>query len=287
MTDTEGTAPTPEPVDVDTDLLVPQNDPDLYRALSAADERQVVQEIREDTPTTAVYSFSQGGKNVIGLSYKGVKDAIRVLNSRGMGRVAIAADPAPKFEEVSLPVDLGERDEDGNIVYEDLPAVNCLVYALDEITGSGAWGSATQSHTVRLRKKNSKGRNLTQPDPFARTKALSKASRNALEGFLPLGLVEELKRAFVGEGRVEVIPATKVVEQHPADTDPEALVALDRCRELYDEYRAFGKEADKERPLTPGRFGALVMSVQHDKKRIADLDAWLTEQIAAVSDDDK
>jgi hypothetical protein len=253
--------------------------PQMVAALTEADERQIQAEIEGRALGAMVYSFKQGGSTITGLSYKGVQEAARQMNTRKMGRIKIADTPAPVFAEITVDVDTGKTDDDGQPIREAKRAVRCTVYGVDEIYGSARFGTATQLREFKRKKSDKKGNPIWETDTFADAKALSKASRNALEGMLPLLLVEELKANYLGKGSVEFINGTAVdvTDLPPALTDDRATQLGDEIRELYEEFKR--THPDGKRALTPGEFGRYFMSAQHDHDRLEDFKSFMAERV--------
>lgn len=238
------------------DQLAPINDAaarDMYRAMALADEQQIVDELQGRALDVMVYSFPMDGKPATGLSWKGIREVVRTLNARGFTRLRISPSHRPHFEDVLT--------EEGD------PAWEVHVYAEDERNGGGAWGVAAQPKQMTLRNGGKK------PDPFAKTKALSKAQRNALESLLPAQLVEALKAQYHGQGRVKMLPGTvqEAPDHRPAAlTDEHAKDQTARCRAIYDEIKDLNRLL-----LPPGKFNVLVRDAEHDHGRLDDLIAHL------------
>jgi len=256
---------------------LPPVDGDLYQALSAADERQIMAELEGRAVKTMVYSFRQDGKPATGLSWVGVQEAVRQMNTRRLGRIAIT-DREPTFETVVIDVDTGNKDEDDRPITEPREAVRVKVRALDEVFGTARWGTATQLRAFKLKdKRDKKGRPIWKPDQFADAKALSKAQRNAMEGMLPLELVEELKALYLGQGRVEYIEASAVdvTDFPPPLTDERAKKLGDEIRELYDTLK---RDAGLK-ILPPAEFHRYMAAAEHSHDRLKDFKAYLTQTV--------
>jgi hypothetical protein len=244
--------------------MVAQHQGDEYRAMSAADERQIAQDLQGRAPKAMLYAFNQGGQQVIGLSWVGVREAIRQVNTRGYGRIHITPEPAPIFDEIE------EVDENG----ETSRAVRCTVYARDDMHGGGNWGTATQPKLMKAKGK-------LKADPFAATKALSKAQRNAQEPFIPLQLVEELKHVYLGTGEVEYVSGVAKEIERPAPlTDARAQKQEHEIRELYEKIR----EEHGLALITPARFSGFLTSAQHSHDRMDDLIAHLKDTLKTGKD---
>jgi hypothetical protein len=258
-------------------------DPRVYQALTEADERQIMAEIEGKALGAMVYSYSQGGGKVTGLSWKGVQEAVRQMNTRQMGRIKIDGT-APSFEEITVEVDTGKTDEDGQPQRVSRRAVRVTVYGIDEVYGSARWGTATQLREFKARKPDKKGNPVWMTDTFADAKALSKAQRNALEGMLPLALVEELKALYLGRGSVEYIDSTavEITELPPALDDEEAKALGDEIRRLYE---AFKREHPKGMAaFPPAEFNRYFVAAQHSHERLGDFKAHMEQRVVEAVD---
>jgi hypothetical protein len=240
--------------------LVPVDEPDYFKAMSLADEQQVLDELQGRALDAMLYSFPQDGKTVTGFSWVGIRESVRTLNARGYTRIRIVSEPAPQFREI--------RDEEG------VDAIECMAYAVDERTGGGQWGIAKQPLEMKLKGGKRK------PDPFCRTKALSKAQRNAYEGLIPLELREYLKAQFEGRGQVQHIRgAGEPDERPPALTDERATKTVAQIQAQYDELKKLNRLL-----MPPGQFNALLTAAQHDHARLDNLLDHLADLLANERD---
>lgn len=189
-----------------TDVAIREDVPQsVFRVLDRHDEELVAAEIKGELIATMAYEFTVGGQKARGLSYAGVNSAVRIMNARGVGRIKCPPSPRPQYAEVT--------DEEGDAAWE------CEVYAVDELVGGGAWGRAAQKKCMKLRNGTEK------PDTFSKSKALSKAQRNAKGALIPETLKAEMI-ATLTSGQIERIP-NQTEEVHratlpPADESPEA-----------------------------------------------------------------
>lgn len=213
--------------------LVQAGDPNsLFRVLDRHDEELVEAEIKGELLATMAYEFSVSGKQVRGLSYAGVNSAVRVMNARGVGRIKCPPFPEPKFEEIT--------DEDGDSAWR------CTVYAVDELVGGGAWGTASQKKVIVKRN----GEKV--PDTFSRSKALSKAQRNAKSALIPEGLKAQMLAALSGN-QVRTV-GTQTAADHQAqqprvDTSAEAKQLDQENEALLAELTKLGLKPAKVREL--------------------------------------
>jgi hypothetical protein len=239
------------------EALVPRDDEgDVYRAMSLADEQQIMAELQGRGLDDYLYSFTQNNRLLVGFSWKGIREAVRTLNARGHCRIRISPNIPPVFEEI--------KDAEGH------DAVQVAVYAEDERHGGGNWGTGVQPLQMKLTGGNSK------PDPFARHKALSKAQRNAMEALVPAEAIEAVKAQYLGAGHVKKIPGAIQPEQTrpelpPALVDEKAQEQLSRARGVYRELCEINPVA-----LVPAAFNRMVTLAQHDHGRLDDLIAALT-----------
>ncbi|VVB53373.1 Uncharacterised protein [uncultured archaeon] len=137
---------------------IPEQTP--YQMMDRADEEQILAELNglpDDVLDTMVYSFPSGGKRITGLSWVGTKTLIVEA-----GNYAI---------------------EDPHIV-ETADAFRVVCRARDLTRNIALYGAAEVP-------KRMKTRDGEIEDPFALSKALSKAQRNALQNLLPKKLVAE------------------------------------------------------------------------------------------------
>lgn len=217
-----GTAPVVE--SSATEIIVRPSE-SLYHVLDRADEQLIEQEILGNLVEALVYEFKVSGKPVRGLSYAGVNHAVRTLNARGVARIKCPPSPRPEFEDCI--------DEEGDAAWR------CTVYAVDALTDGGAWGTAQQKKHMQLQNGSSK------PDTFSRTKALSKAQRNAKSALISEELKAQIILALSGNRRnVQTIQsqaeAHHAKELPPPDTSPEARELNAQCETLIGELEALG-----------------------------------------------
>lgn len=236
---------------------------EVFRVLDAHDEAQILDEIQRRALKVALYDYRQGGQQVVDLSYQGVNEAVRVMNATGKVRIGI--DPSSLTVE-KMEADVGNGPEDFFVA---------TVYAREEITGYGQFG--TSMEPINLRKRD--GTRVF--DVFARTKAINKSQRNALKTMIPEQIRQTLIAAYKGDPtRVErIMTATekKEAELPPADTSPAALALVEEIRAVYEEIKDLG--GGQGRILfPPGRMHSLLLAVQHDQARMKDFLAWIEEQ---------
>lgn len=153
--------------------------------MDLADETQIMSDIEGRIPDAAekmVYSFldKQTGREVVGLSWRGTKEAQREFNKRNLAKITIT---------------------DKAIISQHEGGVDVAVYAYDEKRKIGGWGMAGQSRTMRRRT----GEKIE--DPHASAKAMSKAQRNAINNLLPAEKIAKMINAWVKKGNVQQIEA--------------------------------------------------------------------------------
>jgi hypothetical protein len=232
-----------EPPAAAGELVVdPRHDGDVFRVMDAYDEAQILDELEGRPSDKMVYSFGSGGDRKTGLSYAGVSESVRTLNSRGLTKIRVAKDVIPQFRE------LQETDEKG----ETVTYVEALVYGEDVQNGGGEWGLARQPKFQTYRNSDRK----PTLDKFATTKALSKAQRNAQLELIPLAFREILIALALKDGRrvQELragIPNVKQ-DQLPAPIKDEKADRLrEEIRLAYDVVKGL---TGGVRAMPPGRF---------------------------------
>jgi hypothetical protein len=130
-----------------------------YEVVDQVDDQAIVELMTGQTIQDYVYSFKQGGRVVEGLTLAGINEA---ANRRGGIQV----------EEVK---------------YEELDhSWIATVKAVDTITGSSRWGAYEQPKM-----------NGSRPDPFAFTKAVHKAQRNAIKQLIPVPVIRDVLNFYL------------------------------------------------------------------------------------------
>ena len=130
-----------------------------YAVVDQVDDQAIVELMTGQTIQDYVYSFKQGGRTVEGLTLAGINEA---ANRRGGIQV----------EEVK---------------YEELDnSWIATAKAVDTITGSSRYGAYEQPKMTGNR-----------PDPFAFTKAIHKAQRNAIKQLIPVPVIREVLNFYL------------------------------------------------------------------------------------------
>ena len=130
-----------------------------YEVVDQVDDQAIIELMTGQTIQDYVYSFKQGGRTVEGLTLAGINEA---ANRRGGIQV----------EEID---------------YEDREhSWIATAKAVDTITGSSRYGAYEQP-------KMAGGR----PDPFAFTKAIHKAQRNAIKQLIPVPVIREVLNFYL------------------------------------------------------------------------------------------
>ncbi len=130
-----------------------------YDVVDKVDDQAIVELMTGQTIQDYVYSFKQGGRTVEGLTLAGINEA---ANRRGGIQV----------EEVNYE----ERDN----------SWIATAKAIDTITGSSRFGAYEQPKM-----------NGSRPDPFAFTKAIHKAQRNAIKQLIPVPVIREVLNFYL------------------------------------------------------------------------------------------
>jgi hypothetical protein len=235
-----------------------------YRVMDRHDEKQILDELLGRQLDVMVYSFD----NKTDLSYAGVQEVVRTLNARGATRIRVVAAPPPIFDEV---VDEGET------------FIQATAYAEDTLNGGGAWGTATEPKYMRLRNGN------TKLDSFARTKALSKAQRNAEKALIPEEFRQLLIAMFLKDKRrVKQIESGLLHEEDlpelpPPVDDDEMRAKVAHARERYTEITKLAPGGVKV-SLTPATFHRYLTRAETDHGRMDDFLALLEEKLAEAKE---
>lgn len=238
---------------------------DVYRAMDAMDELQILEALEGRPSEVMVYSFESGGKRQTGLSYAGTAEVVRTMNQNRATAIEVAEDVTPIVEEVQ------DEDEEGRTI----TYVQATVYARDRLNGGGLWGTARQAKFQVFRDKNKKPR----LDPFARTKALSKAQRNAMLPLTPLmyreTLIAQMLKVPERVKELRLGMGDPTAEMPPPLDDDRAKELKAQIRGVYTEIRGMDPMA-----LPPGRFNVKLSRAEHEHARMEELLAELESQLA-------
>jgi hypothetical protein len=232
------------------------------------DVRMLLERAQKTALKKWVYQLPDG---TMGLTVGAVQDITQQMNWMGKCRIGVL----PETLEVERIVeDAGHGEE---------PFWVATIFSCDEVTGARLPGSSMEPVRMRLRKstadrKRQQGAKIPEDntvfDPFSRTKAIQKATRNALAAFIPEEVEQAIIAMFANDpARVERIrtEAEQKIEDRPAPLDDdEAKAKIVTARSLYDEIRELGGAAVTE--FTPGKFGAYLLNAQHSHET---LDAFL------------
>ncbi len=148
-----------------------------YEVLDQVDDEAIVEMMTGQAVQDYVYSFKQGGRTVEGLTLAGINEA---ANRRG----GIQVDS----------VDYEEREHSWLVIAK----------ATDTVTGSSRYGAYEQAKVIGNRS-----------DPFAFTKAVHKAQRNAIKQLLPVPVLKEVLNYYLhgethsSESQRELEPAAQ------------------------------------------------------------------------------
>ncbi len=130
-----------------------------YEVVDQVDDQAIIELMTGQTIQDYVYSFKQGGRTVEGLTLAGINEA---ANRRG----------GIQIEEVKY-----EEREHSWIA---------TAKAVDTITGSSRYGAYEQAKMAGSRQ-----------DPFAFTKAIHKAQRNAIKQLIPVPVIREVLNFYL------------------------------------------------------------------------------------------
>lgn len=130
-----------------------------YEVVDQVDDQAIIELMTGQTIQDYVYSFKQGGRTVEGLTLAGINEA---ANRRG-----------------------GIQVED--VTYEEREhSWIAVAKATDTLTGSSRYGAYEQAKMMGSR-----------PDPFAFTKAVHKAQRNAIKQLIPVPVIREVLNFYL------------------------------------------------------------------------------------------
>lgn len=154
-----------------------------------ADDDAIEAELMGRAMEHYVYSFTEKGKTVTGMTVAGVNEMSRQLtkNSKSGIKIRIVPDSIKIEQNIQMGNDLG---------------VSVYLIAENMLTGETAIGSKFEAY-----KKT--GKNGSYPNTFALEKAVSKAERNAKRKLIPEKVAIEMIKKFVKSGKVQDIPESR------------------------------------------------------------------------------
>ena len=171
-----------------------------YAVVDQVDDQAIVELMTGQTIQDYVYSFKQGGRTVEGLTLAGINEA---ANRRGGIQV----------EEVNYE----ERDN----------SWIATAKAVDTITGSSRFGAYEQPKMSGSR-----------PDPFAFTKAIHKAQRNAIKQLIPVPVIREVLNFYLkrkaGSGNSAAQPQPQLGSGNIAQAQKAAFAIANNLAEPLD-----------------------------------------------------
>jgi hypothetical protein len=271
LAELEPERPAPDPEDyrpAGQDLVISPDAPDheVFVVLDAHDEDLILQELQRRALKVLLYDFPKDGSRIVDLSYAGVLECVRLLNATGKVSIRIR----PDTREV-------RRESIDGVEY-----VTATVYAEDGKTGMGVFGTAREPLRMRLKpataaKLREKGTPVDSDnrtfDPFAETKALNKAQRNAMKATIPERMRQTLiAMARQDEAALQTIQhgagAESRAELPPPLSTPEALALTAECRSIYDRIRSHPGGLVGPLSLLPGQYGAQLERAAHDEAQL-------------------
>lgn len=280
----EGTAPMPPgaaeaieefiPGPAELAVVDPSDRHEVMLSMDEHDVRMLLERAQTSALRKWVYELEgqrdRDGKPIRGLTIHAVQDLTQQMNWTGKCRIGV------------LPETLSVEQ----ITQDDQPYWSATIFARDEMTGAMLPGASMEPQRMRLKPQTAKrkreaGQRVPEDntifDPFSRWKAIQKATRNALAGFIPEQVEQTLIAMFGADpSRVERIrtEAEAAVEELPPPLDDdEAKGLLARSREVQDEIAAIGPQALVECP--PGLVASYRLRSQHSHEMLRDFIAWL------------
>lgn len=218
-----------------------KKDAAFFVATELADDALIEKEVLGQTTKTMVYELEQTDGTVVrGLSYQGVREAVRVINRmRNSGHTIQISDRPPII--------------DRNVSMNGQEGVEVQVYGVDIQAGGGSWGIKFEPWNRYIHGSHGN----MEFNRFALETALSKAQRNALFNLLPAHLIEQQIEKFAKDKKnVAKIEAPKVetrVQKATATGDDKMYIAtLERVGTIKDNKKQLKETLAKveKMPLT-------------------------------------
>lgn len=276
----DGPAPEMKPVvdDYLPDVVVADDtQTSVMLAMDNADLAKLLSDVQSTALRKWVYELP--GNKGTGLTVHAVQDITQRMNWTGKAKIGVMAETLTTERIVE---NAGNGPE---------PFWVATIFARDEVTGAVLPGSSMEPVNMKLRKqtadkKRAEGAVIPDDnrvfDPFSRTKAIQKATRNALAAFIPEEIEQTVIAMFTKDTsrveRIQTAEEAKVDDLPPALTDDRALGLMEACKQLYAEIGEIeggqGKVA-----FPPGQFNAWMMKSQHSHDALERFVAYLQSKL--------
>lgn len=256
-------------------VLDPSDRHEVMLAMDEHDIRMLLERVQSAALRKWVYDLDDGKQ---GLTVHAVQDITQMMNWMGKCRIGVLPETL-QVEQITQ--NAGNGDE---------PFWVATIFAEDSMTGARLPGSAMQPQRMRLRastanRKRQAGAKIPEDntifDVFSRTKAIQKATRNALEAFIPQEVEQTVIAMFANDPsrvqRIQTEAEAKLEELPPPLTDDRAKELIARCEAVYDEIRELGGGQGKV-AFPPGQFSAWMLRSQHDHGALERFVAYLEQR---------
>lgn len=198
----------------------------IVMATELMDDQMIEAELMHEVVPFYIYRFNQDGKEIVGLSAKGVNEVVRLVNKnpRSGARLRVAPD-SMKIEQ--------------NVDVDGVRGVQATVLAQDLISGATAWGVKFEAYRKKRSEKKGGG---SYENTFATEKAITKAERNAKRKLIAEPLAIKMIQKIMNEqpSMVRTIAPTDVKNLRrdlPAAKTESQMTKTDRMRMTTDAIR--------------------------------------------------
>ncbi len=236
-----------------------KKDAKFFVAAEMADDRLIEKEVLGQTTKTMVYEYENEKEEIIkGLSYHGVREAVRVINRmKTSGHIIQVSDRPPIIDRA-----VSMHGTDG---------VEVQIYAVDLQSGGGSWGIKFEA----WQKPINDGMGSTVNNRFALEMALSKAQRNAMFNLLPVDLVEKMiVQLSKDKSAVEKIDApkteTRMIKPKTTGKEKMYIATLERIKKIKDNKKSLEGALKKvdNMPLSKEQQGKIKTTIKGYIKKI-------------------
>lgn len=208
------------------------------------------------------------GNKGTGLTVHAVQDVVQRMNWSGKAKIGVLP------ETLTVETIVADEGEGGETYWV------ATIFARDELTGSSLPGSSMEPQRMKLKS----GKRVF--DRFARWKAIQKATRNALSGFIPEEIEQTVIAMFLRDSsrvqRIRTEAEAKVAELPAPLTDDEAKGLISECEAVYDEIKGLGGGQGKVL-LTPGTYNAWLLQSQHDHGALRRMLEYLVQRRGEIA----
>ena len=245
------------------DVSLAIKDPsDMHEVMLRMDDHDVALLLEEiQTKSLRRWVYKLPGNKGEGLTVHAVQDIVQRMNWTGKAKIGLLLDAngRPVLDIETIEVDEGDGTEPVWVATAYAKRRDHRVGAAGRVDGAAPDAQARRDTAVR---------------PLLPTKAIQKATRNALAAFIPEEIEQAVLALALGQPdrvlRIQTEAEKRVAELPAPLDDEEARALIAEAEKAYAEIDGPGRVE-----FPPGKFGAYKLTAQHSHDRLRDLVAFV------------